>query len=310
MAWDKNLIAEGVLAPDLNDEIRSNWAALEDALNKEMNFATGGTASLQGILKQGGARCFWQATAPATRADGSAFASTDLGLLWIDSDNNKIYILTATTPTWTSIESVTIATLLAASRVFAEIITFTKAPVIGKPPSFTEGVCGASSYLVGRNEGDDGNVDLIRAARNEADDADVSQIPDAARLASNTAPTEDTQLVNKKYQDDHVGHDGDGYVLRDIDGTPTKVYTKYLTGTLVAGTSTSVAHGVTASKILAVSVICYDGDSSYYRASEAHLGADTTAGFSVYYDATNVVIQSVGSRLRGHAYRIKIDYYA
>ena len=68
MAWLKTEPVEGILAPNLNDVIRDNNTALETALNKEMNFATGGTASLQGILKQGSARPFFQDTAPATRA--------------------------------------------------------------------------------------------------------------------------------------------------------------------------------------------------------------------------------------------------
>jgi len=207
MAWDKELIAEGVPAPDLNDEIRANWAALEDALNKETYFSTGGEASLQGILKQGGARCFFQATAPATRVDGSAFAATDLGLLWVDSNSspvNQLNILTAITPTWTPVSVEIIAALLAAVRTFAEVITFEKAPVIDLPPSFTAGVCGPSSHLVGQNEADDATVNLIRAGRNEADDTDVAQVPDLARLASNAAPTEDTQIPNKKYVDDQV----------------------------------------------------------------------------------------------------------
>lgn len=59
------------------------------------------------------------------------------------------------------------------------------------------------AYLVAANEADDGDVSLIKAGRNEADDDDVAILPDAARLASDAAPTEDTQVVNKKYVDDH-----------------------------------------------------------------------------------------------------------
>ena len=208
MAWDKELIAEGVPAPDLNDEIRANWAALEDALNKETYFSTGGEASLQGILKQGGARCFFQATAPATRVDGSAFAATDLGLLWVDSNSspvNQLNILTAITPTWTPVSVEIIAALLAAARQFAEVVTFDKSPVLSKAPTLTEGIVANATYLQGRNEADDDNTDMIQVGRNEADDTDVAQVPDLARLASNAAPTEDTQIPNKKYVDDNVG---------------------------------------------------------------------------------------------------------
>lgn len=200
MAWNKNLIAEGVLAPDLNDEIRANWAALETVLGKEMNFSTGGEASLQGILKQGNARMFSQASAPATRVDGSAFASTDLGSIWIKTGTNKIYTLTAIGPVvWTLISTEIIALLV------SQINTWALAQTLSVSPVFTKGIVANATYLKGRNEADDANTDMIQVGRNEADNTDVVQLPDKARLASNAAPTEDTQLVIKKYADDLVG---------------------------------------------------------------------------------------------------------
>lgn len=60
------------------------------------------------------------------------------------------------------------------------------------------------TYLKATNKADDGSVDLIKAGRNEADDADVAFISDAARMASNTAPGEDTGVANKKYVDDQI----------------------------------------------------------------------------------------------------------
>lgn len=199
MAWDKTLIPEGVLAPDLNDQIRANWDALEADINREHQFSTGGTAANQIIHRQGSARCYWQATAPATRISGDAFTSDDLGSLWIDSDNNKIYLLTATTPTWTSVESVSIATLLAASRTFAEAITFAKAAILSKAPTLTEGIVANNSYLQGRNAANDGNVDLIKA-----DGSDVPTLPTGSALADSTAPTADAKLPPKKYVDDQI----------------------------------------------------------------------------------------------------------
>ncbi len=194
MAWDKSKCAEGILAPNLNDEIRANWDALEAALTKEMNFSTGEAASLQGILKQGGARCFFQATPPLTRIDGSAFASTDNGSVWVDSDNNKLNMLTDYSgPTWTSVESVTIATLLAAARVFAEIITFSKNPV------FTLGIVGNNSYLQGRNAAGDANINMVKV--------NASNLPEilvGAVLSADTAPASDAAIANKKYVDDQI----------------------------------------------------------------------------------------------------------
>lgn len=49
-----------------------------------------------------------------------------------------------------------------------------------------------------------GEVELIAAGRNEADDADVCVLPDETRLDSDAAPTEDSQVANKKYVDDQI----------------------------------------------------------------------------------------------------------
>jgi hypothetical protein len=94
-----------------------NQSVFETALDNEHAFATGGTQT--GDHTQGSARCFSQASAPATRVDGSGFLSTDLGSIWVDTDDNAVYVLTATTPTWTPVSDEVIATLLAANRVFA-----------------------------------------------------------------------------------------------------------------------------------------------------------------------------------------------
>jgi len=57
-----------------------------------------------------------------------------------------------------------------------------------------------------------------------------------------------------------------------IDSTDTKIFTKYLTGTLDADSSTSVAHGVADfDKIRSFTTMAYDdgGDSAYKQADEA-----------------------------------------
>ncbi len=194
MAWLKGEPVEGGLAPDLNDVIRDNNDALEIALNKEHNFATGGVLSLQGILKQGSARMFSQASAPGTRVDGSAFASTDLGLIWIDTDNNKIYTLTAIGPVvWTLISTEIIALLV------SQINTWALAQTLAVSPVFTKGIVVNNAYLQARNAANDGNVNLIKA-----DGSNVPTVPDGTANATSAAPTADAQLANKKYADDLV----------------------------------------------------------------------------------------------------------
>lgn len=94
-----------------------------------------------------------------------------------------------------------------------------------------------------------------------------------------------------------------------VDGTSRKIFTKYLTGTLDADASTEVAHGVTASKILAMSVICYNGDTFVYTVSEFRISTLAQSAFVITYDDTNIFIGDVGSDFQGNIYRIKIDYY-
>jgi len=87
---------------------------------------------------------------------------------------------------------------------FAGAITVTGVITNSEIPVFTKGVVANDTYLQGRNSADDGNVDMIKIGRNEADDTDVVQLPDKVRTASDIAPTEDTQIANKKYVDDEV----------------------------------------------------------------------------------------------------------
>ncbi len=118
MAFDKDKPASTTSLRNSNPEILANWSALEDAINREHSFSTGGTVAAQGQHTQGSAKAFSQATAPATQVDGGAFAATDLGSIWVDTDDNAVYVLTATTPTWTPVSAEIIATLLAANRIF------------------------------------------------------------------------------------------------------------------------------------------------------------------------------------------------
>lgn len=202
MAWDKTQPAAGEKARFISGILRTNNAGLELAVNDEHIF-NGTTAATQtGLHRQGSARCFFQDAAPATRIDTTAFTADDLGSLWFDSNSaidNQFNVLTNHNPvTWTPISTEVIATLLAAERTFAEAITFSKAPVIGKPPTFTEGAAANDSYIQGRNAADDGNVNLIKA--NASDKAVLS---DGAQLAAATeAADTDRTIADKKYVDD------------------------------------------------------------------------------------------------------------
>ncbi len=128
MAYDKDKPASSTSLRSSNPEILTNWSALEAALNREHEFSTGGTVADQAHHKKGSARAYFQDSEPATRVDGTAFTSQDLGSLWFDSNaspDNQFNVLTATSPTWTPVSTEIIATLLASARVFLDTLGVT-----------------------------------------------------------------------------------------------------------------------------------------------------------------------------------------
>ena len=95
-----------------------------------------------------------------------------------------------------------------------------------------------------------------------------------------------------------------------IDGTLTKVYTKYLTGTLDSDALTNIAHGVSnVDKILFISAICWDDGNNVYRVYTNWTTQSVNDQFQLNFDSTNVNIGSVGADLQGNNYRLMIKYY-
>lgn len=262
MAWDKNLIAEGVLAPDLNDEIRANWAALEAMLDAWMKFATGGTQT--GQPRQGSARVYFQDAVPTARLDGEYFDSADLGTPWVDtnsSPDNQFNLLTAAdgagTETWTPISTEIIAVLVAAAHNWAGVQTFNADMLLS----------GSALEFQIRDTGeaiDDGglyrivaNAKVILLDLNTATGGDFSTytrlwqcdttkmiLADGSQLATSAAPVNDADIANKKYvvdQDaaDHPTYSG-GESHTDGSGLITKMGYQAIgatSGTITFGTA-------------------------------------------------------------------------
>ena len=134
------------------------------------------------------------------------------------------------------------------------------------------------------------------------------KVLDGAVFSTSAAPTVDAALVNKKFVDDTVGHDGDGYAFFDVDGVKTKVYTKYLTGTTDSDTATVVAHGIASggTKILSVTLAIKDSGANV-RFIEMFLAAGNP-GVAGNWSDSDINITNVGAVFQGQAYYIKIDY--
>ena len=102
-AWDNTLPAANSQWNDAAGEIRDNWDAMEVQFGVDL------------------AEChpYYQSGDPEYKPDGStSLDSDDLGRLWVDSDDNLLYVLTSITgPTWTA--------QAAADAVTAADVTFT-----------------------------------------------------------------------------------------------------------------------------------------------------------------------------------------
>lgn len=100
---------------------------------------------------------------------------------------------------------------------------------------------------------------------------------------------------------------GNGYP--DVDGTPTAVFTKYLTGTTDADSATLVAHGITGiDNILSMTVSIFNVGSTRYETADNRAGDGGNAKFISAYDGSNVILTDVGSDFQSQKYRIRIDY--
>jgi hypothetical protein len=188
-AFDRDKPASSTSLRNSNPQILANWSALEDGIGREHSFLTGGAVAAQGEHTQGSAKAFSQASAPTTQVDGGAFAATDLGSIWVDTDDNAVYILTATTPTWTAISTEIITTLLGSARVFGSTLGVTGDFAVNTN-KFTIAAASGNTLVAGTFES-----------------TGVTTLADASVTKTTAAPGADAQIANKKYVDDtpHTG---------------------------------------------------------------------------------------------------------
>ena len=95
---------------------------------------------------------------------------------------------------------------------------------------FTTGVVANDSYLVGRNNADSGNVNMMKV--NSIDNIEIGEsgvnvviLQDGSVTKTTAAPTSDSHIANKKYVDD------------EIEASITAATSGGLTGTLGTGTA-------------------------------------------------------------------------
>lgn len=183
-AWDKDKPAATTSLRQSNPEMLENQSSLEVAMDNEHAFATGGTQT--GDHTQGSARIFSQADEPTTQIDGGSFVSTDLGSRWIDTDDNALYTLTATVPTWTADSTGIISTLLGSPRVFTDTLGVTGDFAVNTT-MFTVTAASGNTLVAGTFES-----------------TGIATLADESVTKTSAAPTTDAMIVNKKYVDDQI----------------------------------------------------------------------------------------------------------
>lgn len=321
-----------VTAPNIDQPIGNHYKEIFDlrkgiAIRMNKEHETLATASAGGVHLQGSARVFYQSGAPATRVDGSPFTSADLGSLWFGTSGanaTRFNILTATTPSWTSLPDDIISYLLSTNRQFTGTLgcdgNFTSTGLITANSGVTLGsgddLIGSVTSAINMQafDVDEFGVGTIGTSFNIAGTIAVVGTIDDDTMAAATDTTVSTSESIKAYVDlDSTGslmHDAEGSFRNcDVNGTKTRVYTKYFTGTTDADSETSVAHGIAGgdAKILSCNAIIENSSSSYF-VGEQFESADGNNSFSAQFNATNVVFSGIGSNFQSQAYHIKLDY--
>jgi hypothetical protein len=198
-AWDNTLPADNDYWDNAAGYIRNNWDALEVELGIDLT----------------GAHPYYQAAAPTQKPDESTtLDANDLGRIWIDSDDDRMYVLTAVTPTWTDYPSLDLTN------------TWVLAQTFSVPPTWTLGTVGNNTYLTATDNAGTGTVDLIKADTN-----DVMVIPDDSQTATSGAPTFTTSIANKAYVDLMSDPEGDDPNSLDSNGDAMVKAQAYLTQT-------------------------------------------------------------------------------
>lgn len=194
--FDKGKPASSTSLRNSNPEILANWSALEDAIDREHSFSTGGTVAEQGEHTQGSARSFFTDTEPTTQVDGGFFESTDLGSLWFDtnsSPDNQFNVLTvadgAGNDTWTPVSDEIIAVLLAANRVFVGTLGVTGNFAVNTD-KFTVAAATGNTVVAG-------TLGVTGVAT-------VGSLADGTALTTSAAPSADAEIANMKYVDDQI----------------------------------------------------------------------------------------------------------
>jgi len=110
-----------------------------------------------------------------------------------------------------------------------------------------------------------------------------------------------------------VGYDStySSYYYSNVNGTKTKIYVKYLTGTISSSASVNVPHSISDyNQILSVNVLVYNTVFPGYVVNAPFYGALADRTMVVVIVGSNIQLTSFNdANYLGQKYRIKIEHY-
>lgn len=306
-AFDKDKPASSTSLRNSNPEMLANNAALETALDQDHDFTTGSTQTGRHNMLTLLEAADIGTGAAGVPILGAQTANGKAELVFTDEDDNDVQITKAGDLNASANLNVVGTTALGGSATLAagaDLIGSATSDITINTNKFT--VAGATGNTVVA-----GTLDVTGVMTTTA----ASVLGDGSTLAAATTVGDgDRTIVDLAYAESgtSVMHDTEGgYQNADVNGSRTKVYTKYLTGTLDADSATDVAHGVSSAltKILSVSVAAFeDTTNSMFELHDFRTSAAASVSYKAGYDGTNVKFFDVGSSLQGNNYRIRVDY--
>ena len=311
--WDKDKPATSTSLRNSNPEILANWSAIETSFGAHHEFSTGGTNSGNNLRIKFDAPI----STPTNAANIGWVYSKDISavveLHWLDESGNELQMTSGGDLYSSAGLTVTSASTFNGSITLGagdDLIGSSTSDITFNTNKFT--VAGATgNTLIAGTLDVTGNIDPTTYETTNGGFLDEDA------MGSDAANKVASQQSIKAYVDNGANKVTDGSVVTGYryvsvnDGAVQQVFTKYFTGTLDADSETTVAHGVTVANILHVSVAVFEDENSQYVVSDYRLpdaNSATDKAFILNFDTTNIIITSVGSKIQGNAYRIKIEY--
>lgn len=196
--WDGTLW--DTASPDIDQPIGNSYKEIYDlrkgvGLRMVKEHVAFATSSAGGQHKQGSARGFFQASEPLVDLESNLFGNEDRGSFWVDSDDNALYVLTASLPTWTPISTEVISTMLGqSSRTWTGTSTFQGACTFNNSINPTSYSTGNGGFL---DEDDMASDSATKVASQQSIKAYVAN----AVIANTAAATSSTTTVGTTLTD-------------------------------------------------------------------------------------------------------------